>query len=107
MSLRKKFRGNITHFAYICMVEVYGMLDYFNGFQDDLKCQCLPGLLLCVVECNSIFGPQGLLTAPLYVLVSFFSHMVYSSTLKMKAASTSLTNSTKSQKLMIFIFTTI
>jgi hypothetical protein len=24
----------MTQFAYILMVEVYGMLDYFNGFHD-------------------------------------------------------------------------
>jgi hypothetical protein len=36
MSLRKKFGENITQFAYILMVEVYGMLDYFNSFHDDL-----------------------------------------------------------------------
>jgi len=37
MSLRKKFGENMTQFAYILMVEVYGMLDYFNGFHDDLR----------------------------------------------------------------------
>jgi hypothetical protein len=36
-SLRKKFGENMTQFAYILMVEVYGMLDYFNGFHDDLR----------------------------------------------------------------------
>jgi len=30
----------------------------FPWWFEDEKCQCLPGLLLCIVECNSIFGPQ-------------------------------------------------
>jgi hypothetical protein len=37
MSLRRKSGGNMTQSAYFLNVEVYGMLDYFNGFHDDLR----------------------------------------------------------------------
>ena len=34
------------------------LFQWFPQWFEDERCQCLPGLLLCVVECNSMFGPQ-------------------------------------------------